>query len=77
MDDEVVDVDDNVGEAVDHGLDEPLEGCGASEEPHAGRDPLELPQARQREGREQSGFGVEQHLPEAGSQIEGRKNNGI
>ncbi len=58
VDDEVIDVDDDVGEAVDHGLDEPLEGRGALEKPHAGRDPFELPQAWQREGRELPGFGV-------------------
>ena len=58
VDDEVVNVDDDVGDAVDHGLDEPLERRRAAKEPHAGRDPLELPHARQREGRELPGFGV-------------------
>ena len=46
VDDEIVIVDDDVSEAVDHGLDEPLERRRAAKEPHAGRDPLELPHAR-------------------------------
>ena len=65
VDDEVIDVDNDVIDAVDDGLHQALKACWTSEETHGGGDPFELSHARQGEGGVLSGFGVQQHLPES------------
>ena len=71
---QVVDVDDDVLEAADDGLHQPLEAGRRTEEPHGGRDPLELAHAGHGEGRVRPRPGLQQKLPEASCQVDGRED---
>ena len=53
MEQQVVDVDDDVGEAGDDGLHEPLKTCRGTKKSHWGCNPLKLSQAGNGEGRVQ------------------------
>ncbi len=55
---EVVDVDDDVGQPGDDGLHEALETCRGTKKSHWRCDPLELAHAGDREGRVVSAFGL-------------------
>ena len=55
---QIVDVDDDVGQPGDDGLHEALETGGGTKKPHWGCDPLELAHAGDREGRVVPAFGL-------------------
>ena len=62
---EVVDVDNDVGQPGDDGLHEALETCRGTKKAHWGCNLLELAHARDREGRVLPAVGLEQHLPKS------------
>ena len=68
---QIVDVDDDVVEASDHGLHEALKRGRRAQETHRGGDPFELSLARHREGGVRPGLGLEKKLPEASGEIDG------
>ena len=74
VNDEVVDVDDDIVDAVDHGLDQSLKTGRTSEQTHRRGDPFKLAHARQCEGCVLAGLGVQQHLPEPGREVESGEN---
>ncbi len=63
---EVVNVDNDVGEAGNNGLHEALERCRTSQKSHRCRSLLELSQAGNSESFVRPGFGLKEHLPESG-----------
>ena len=64
MEQQVVDVDDVAG------LHEPLKTCRGTNKSHWSCNPLKLSQAGNGESRVGSGLGLEQHLPEAGGEVD-------
>ena len=71
MEEQIVDVDDDVGEAGDDGLHESLETGRRPKKSHWSGDPLKLPEAGNGEGSVGPGLGLQQHLPEAGGEVDG------
>ncbi len=69
MDEKVVNVDDYIGESVDDSFHQALEAGQAAQQTHGTGDPLELTHPRHHEGCVRAGPGVQNHLPEANSEV--------
>ena len=77
MNDDVVDVDDDVTNAVKDFFHESLERGWTAQESHGRGHPFKLAMALDGEGGEVTVFVVNGHLPETGSEVDGGKNSGI
>ena len=74
MHQQVVNVHNYIGEAVDDSFHESLEAGGAPQQTHGAGDPLELPHAWNGEGRVGACPGVQNHLPEPSREVDGTEN---
>ena len=75
MHQQVINVHNYIGEAVDDSFHESLEAGGAPQQTHGAGDPLELPHAWNGEGSVGACPGVQNHLPESGREVDGTKNS--
>jgi hypothetical protein len=75
VDQEVVDVHNYIGEAVDDGFHQTLKAGGAAQQAHGAGDPLKLAHVRHHDGCVRAGPGVQNHLPEASREDDGTENS--
>ncbi len=71
---QIVNVHNYIGEAIDDGFHESLEDGGTPQQAHGAGDPLELPHAWYGEGSVGACPGVQNHLPESSCEVDGTKN---
>jgi hypothetical protein len=72
---QVINVHDYIGESVDHSFHQALKTGWTSQQAHGTGDPLKLAHTRDSEGCVWAGPGMQNHLPETGSEVSGTKNS--
>jgi hypothetical protein len=72
---EVVDVHNYIGESVDDSFYQALKTGWASQQAHWTGDPLKLAHSRHSEGCVWAGPGMQNHLPETGSEVDGTEDS--
>jgi hypothetical protein len=71
---QIVNVHNYIGEAIDDSFHESLEAGGTPQQAHGAGDQLELSHAWYCEGGVWTCPGVQNHLPESGREVNGTKN---